>query len=179
MEDINKDETPNNKMQIDETEFGTLVVVTQESGKKPFRVKGTLKGQKVIALIDLGASHNFINKDLVVKRRLKIQKFKGFKVIMGNGTIDQCMEIIPQLEISLNNYTSKANFFVVKLQNDIIFGMPWIDSLGRFTIDNPNLEVCFKHKGKDIFLKGLPDGSPKVVSCNRIECIIRHDQGEW
>ena len=154
-------------------------MVTQESGKRPFCIKGMLKGKRVIALIDFGASHNFISKDLVVKRRLKSKKFKGFKVIMGNGTLDQCMEIIPQLEITLNNHTIEVDFFVVKLKNDIILGIPWIDSLGYLTIDNPNLEVCFKHEGEDIILKGLPNGSPRIVSCNRIECILRHNQGEW
>ena len=88
MEEINTDETPNKRIKIDETEFGTLAVVTHESGKRYFRVEGVLKGQKVIALIDFGALHNFISKDLLIKRRLKTQKFKGFKVVMGNGTID-------------------------------------------------------------------------------------------
>ena len=41
------------------------------------------------------------------------------------------------------------------------------------------MEVCFKHEGKDIVLKGLPDGSSRILSCNRIERIIRHNQGEW
>lgn len=72
----------------------------------------------------------------------------------------------------------RGDFYVVNLQNDVILGMPWINSLGRFTMDNPNLEICFKHNGKEVTLKGLPNGSLKVVSCKRMERIVRHGQGE-
>ena len=65
---------------------------------------------------------------------------------MENDTIDQCIDIIPQLEINLSNHTIEEYFYVVKIQNSIVLGMPWVDSLVCFTIDNPNLEICFKHE---------------------------------
>lgn len=127
----------------------------------------------MIALIDYGASHNFISKDLITKRRLKTQEFKGFKVIMGNGTLDQCAEIKSTIRDYSKYHTIKADFFVVKLQNDIILGMPWIDSLDPFTIDNPNLEVCFKNEGKDIILKGIPDESRVTRDITELHMLLQ------
>ena len=45
-------------------------------------------------------------------------------------------------------------------------------------MDGPNLEICFKHEGKDVILRGMTDGSAKIVSCNKMERILKHDQGE-
>lgn len=128
--------------------------------------------------MDTGASHDFISKHLAAKRRLKTQEFGGFEVIMGNGVLYRCTKIIPQLEVTLGGHTITRNFFVVNLENDIILGMSWINSLGRFTMDSPNREICFQHEGREITLKGIPDSSPKIVSCNKMDKILRHDQGE-
>ena len=51
-------------------------------------------------------------------------------------------------------------------------------SLGRFIMDRQNLKICFKHEGKEITLRGMPDGTTKVVSCNKMEKILKHNRGE-
>ena len=65
---------------MDENEHGTLAVVTQEGGKRLFCIKGTLKGQRVITLIDSGASHNFIKQRPHNKTKTensKLQRLQG------------------------------------------------------------------------------------------------------
>ncbi|XP_057825625.2 uncharacterized protein LOC131037488 [Cryptomeria japonica] len=164
---------------LEEQRHGTLVAISNEGEDRPFKLKGTLKGQKVISLIDSGASHNFISRNLVVKRKPKAKEFEGFKVALADGTINQCTKVMPQLEIKMGEHIVKGDFYVISLENDIILGRPWIRSLGRFTMDLPNLEICFHQDGQEVTLKGLPNGDPKVVSCKNIERIIRHGQGEW
>ncbi|XP_059068313.1 uncharacterized protein LOC131858861 [Cryptomeria japonica] len=175
----NIDEGPQKKAKIDEEVHRSLATISQVNENRPFRLKGTLKGQRVIALVDSGASHDFISKNLVTKRKLKTKDFNGFKVAFANGNIDPCTKIVPQLEITIGEHTIQRDFYVVNLQYDVIFGMPWIHSLGRFTMDHPNPEIYFKHAGQEVTLKGLPNGSPKVVSCSRMERIFRHYQAEW
>ena len=79
IEERSTDEGPNKIQRTDEIEHGTLAMVTQEGGKRPFCIKETLKGKRVITLIDSGASHNFISKDLITKRRLKTKNSKASK----------------------------------------------------------------------------------------------------
>ena len=50
-----------------------------------FKVRGTIQGQKVISLIDIGATHNFIDVQLVAKRGLQTEKHDGFRAMVANG----------------------------------------------------------------------------------------------
>lgn len=43
----------------------------------------------------------------------------------------------------------------------------------------PNLTTRFQHEGQEVTLKGLPNGSPKVVSYKGMERIFRHGKGKW
>ena len=45
------------------------------------------------------------------------------------------------------------------IHNDFIMGIQWINSIGRFTIDDPTSIMYLNHKGQEITLKGLPIGS--------------------
>lgn len=144
-----------------------------------FGSKVKLKGQRIIALVDTRASHAFNSKHLVSRIKLWTEEFNGFKVAFKNGAIERCTRIVPNLDVILGGHTIKRNFYVANIHNDIILGMPWINSSGRFIMDGPNSEIFFTHEGYEITLKGLPDGSPKVVTCKKMDKIPSHHQGEW
>jgi len=50
-----------------------------------FTVIGILNGQRVISLIDGGATHNFIDVSLVIGRQIPVEDFEGFNVVVENG----------------------------------------------------------------------------------------------
>ena len=50
-----------------------------------FKVRGTIQGQKVISLIDTGATNNFIDAQLVAKRGLQTKEHFRFRVMVSNG----------------------------------------------------------------------------------------------
>ena len=45
------------------------------------RLKGNIQGQKVMVLVDGGATHNFIDAALVERRKLQAETFDGLIVI--------------------------------------------------------------------------------------------------
>ena len=104
-----------------------MAVISQDENR-PFRIKGVLKGQKVIALVDTGTSHDFIRKHLVAKTRLKSQDFEGFRVKLMNGSIDRCTKLVTQEEIATGEHIVKIIFYVANIKNDINLGMPWINT---------------------------------------------------
>ncbi len=53
---------------------GRLSSIQQEGS---FRLHGVLAGQKVITLVDTGATHNFIDARLVERRGIKTEEFEG------------------------------------------------------------------------------------------------------
>lgn len=51
------------------------------------KVKGMVANQEVMVLIDLGATHNFIDEVFVRKKGLKTKEFEGFRVTNANGKL--------------------------------------------------------------------------------------------
>lgn len=62
-----------------------------------FRVRGVLGEHRVIALIDTGATHNFIDERIVAKRGLVIEEVEGFKVMVADGSTISCNRIISNM----------------------------------------------------------------------------------
>jgi hypothetical protein len=48
-------------------------------------MRGVLQGQKVLVLIDVGTSHNFIDSALLKRRHIPTIEFKGFHVEVAGG----------------------------------------------------------------------------------------------
>jgi hypothetical protein len=87
-------------------------------------------------LIDSGASHNFIDETLVERRGILTKEFEGFTVIIPGGHQMECIRWIPKLKITMGNYTLTDDFFVVDvLDTNVVLGVQWLYSLGKYTTD--------------------------------------------
>jgi hypothetical protein len=84
------------------------------------------------ALVDGGATHNFIDASLVARRGLRTEEFEGFHVAVADGYTMTCLDMVPDLEVKLGNYTLTDTFYVVDLSDtDVVLGVQWLYSLGR------------------------------------------------
>ena len=53
------------------------------------RLKGVLQGQRITVLVDVGATHNFIDASLLEKKNMPTESSEGFTmVIPGNHTME-------------------------------------------------------------------------------------------
>jgi hypothetical protein len=109
------------------------------------RIKGTIRGQREIALIDGGATHNFIDASLVSRQALQTKEFEIFDVAVADGHTVECLDRVPDLEIKLSNYTVRDTFYVVDLSDtDVVLGVQWLITLGKITTNYQTLEMGFK-----------------------------------
>ena len=76
------------------------------------QIRGTVQGHGVGVLIDGGASHNFIDVAWVKRRDIQTENFDGFSVAAASHTME-CSQRIPQLTVTLGNYTMIETFYVV------------------------------------------------------------------
>lgn len=53
------------------------------------RIRGTIQGQQVLVLVDSGATHNFIDAQLVQRRGLTMTEFEGFSILVPGDRILQ------------------------------------------------------------------------------------------
>ena len=90
-----------------------------------FKVKGIIQGQKVISLINIGATHNFIDAQFVAKRGLQTEEHVGFRVMVANGDKLLCTQKISNLHIRFGDgYELEDEFYVVDMGDyDVILDM--------------------------------------------------------
>jgi hypothetical protein len=83
-----------------------------------------------IAMLDSGASGNFINKDLVEKYKIpktKKKNKKRIKVIDGRDIADGIIEFECFIKMYINKHVEELFLDVMSLgQHDLVLGVPWL-----------------------------------------------------
>ncbi|KAH9288529.1 hypothetical protein KI387_032646, partial [Taxus chinensis] len=115
-DDDEDEDNGNPKDQAKKNEVGvtnaTLATPTVLPSFYAFHVKGDLLGQKVTILIDGGATHNFIDKRLVVRLGLQEEEFQGFDMIVADGHSITCTKRIHQLQFTMGGHEVSDEFYV-------------------------------------------------------------------
>ena len=135
-----------------------------------------MQGQRITVLVDGGATHNFINAALVEKRKLPTESFEGFiVVILGNHTME-CNRWIPNLQVNLEYYTVKDNFYVVNVvETNMVLGFQWFYSVGEHSMNYKIPQIIFKYdEGKSVVLKGMNTYTSQLISANGMRSIQVH-----
>jgi hypothetical protein len=110
-----------------QTKGGVIVTFSVVPRYDILQIRGTIQGQRAIALINGGATHNFIDASLVSRWALQTEEFDGFDVAVVDGHTMKCLDRVPYLEIKLGNYTMRDIFYVVDLSNtDVVLGVQWL-----------------------------------------------------
>ena len=84
-------------------------------------VEATINGKRAQALIDTGASHNFIKVDEAKRLGLKVEKSDGWLKTV-NSEAKPLSGVARDVELHLGPWRGKANFSVVSLASCLCFG---------------------------------------------------------
>lgn len=140
-----------------------------------FRLQGLLPSQRVISLLDTGATHNFIDAQLVERCGIQTHEFEGIRVRVVDAYIHKCEKMVPDLPMKLNNCEFTAGFYVVNMgDTEVILGMKWLHAIGEFTLNLCEMEMKFKIDGVPHVLKAIKDSNLKVITIRRMERLVRH-----
>ena len=139
-------------------------------------------GQRVSVLVDSGATHNFIDSQLVQRRGIHMEDFEGFSVLVPRARTMQCAKYVPTLTITMGTYTLTDHFFVVDIPDtNVILGVQWLITLEKVTTNWETLEMEWTKKGngKHQKIKGIHTYPPQIVSAHRMEKNLRRGDIEW
>lgn len=118
-----------------------------------------LNGQQVTSLLDSDATHNFVSDSLVARGGLPLEDFSRIQVIMADGFKKKCNKRVPQMSIEFDDYTITNDFCMIGIvDSNIILGIQWLHSLGRYIQDLQQMQLEFMVEGKRIILKALVQG---------------------
>lgn len=89
-----------------------------------FRLWGVLARKKVINLLDIGATHNFIDAQFVERYGLITKEFEGLRFKVVDGYTLYCDRMVRDLPLHLKKYEFKVDYHAVNMGDmDIVLGM--------------------------------------------------------
>lgn len=135
------------------------------SSSRTIKLRGTMMGRDVVVLIDSGATHNFVSKDLVQELKLSTDKTRGYSVLTAGGVTFTGAGRCSELELELPRCTVTSSFLPLELGSaDVILGIQWLETLGNMKV-NWKLQILRFRVGTDRYvLQGDPSLRCAAVS---------------
>lgn len=125
--------------------------------KRSWKLWGTLGCEKVVVLIDCGASHNFISYNLIVRCGLPIQPTLPYMVEVEDGHKVRCQGKCQGLTLEVQGVQIQQDFFVFSLCGaDVVLGLEWLATLGEVRADFGNLKLSIGKGPVEHVLQGDP-----------------------
>ena len=119
------------------------------------KIEGRLEGLLILLIIDSGASHNYIAKELVISLNLPVTDTTKFVVTLGDGSRKDSQGICEGLKIIMGKKVLNINAYVLEIGGiDLILGMEWLETLGEVKSDWRRKIMSFQQGGQTITLKG-------------------------
>ena len=88
------------------------------------RVQVTVRGQQLSILVDSGATHNFIDAQMVEWRGIQTASFDGFSVLVPGDQTIQCARYVSEVAVTMGTYTVTDHFFVVNIPDtNVVLGV--------------------------------------------------------
>ncbi|WVZ21021.1 hypothetical protein V8G54_008343 [Vigna mungo] len=121
---------------------------------KTTKLVGWVGGRRMVVLIDSGASHNFVSKDLAEDLKLPVTEMSSYLVSLGDGR--------KKLQLSLGEAMVVEDFYLFDLGGvGIILGVAWLAKLGEMVINWRDMTMSYYLEGKriqirDLVKQGLP-----------------------
>ena len=157
----NKEGIEENKGNIREWEMVCHVVELNElktHGKtccRTMKLEGYLQGVPILFLIDSGASHNYITRELVTLLNLSVLETKQYVVSLGDGSKRISQGRCEGMIIKVGQEVLKLDAYILELGGiDIILGMEWLETLGEVKTDWRKKTMSYEQGGKFITLEG-------------------------
>ncbi|CAI7863963.1 unnamed protein product [Closterium sp. NIES-54] len=126
-----------------------------------------IRGQRVKALVDSGASSNFISSSLLSKLSLPTQPDSiPQTVLMANGTSISCGQVPFPVSRTIGPYRDKIQFQQASLgDHEVILGRDWL------SFKNPKIDwtlgtITISHSGRDITLPTFSSSFSTSTCCN-------------
>ncbi|XP_048496700.1 transposon Tf2-1 polyprotein [Beta vulgaris subsp. vulgaris] len=145
------------------------------------KMRGIIKGEEIVVMIDPGATHNFVSLDTIARLELPVEQTKGFGVSLGNGKAVQGAGECKGLRVEIQGLQVCDDFLPLKLGNsDLILGVQWLERLGTITTNWKQQVMKFKMGDKVVTLKGEPSLERSKVSLKAMFRVLRKEgRGIW
>ena len=114
---------------------------------RTLRLKGTHQVQLILILVDSGSTFNFIKPAVVRQLGLPSSHIAPFKVYVGIGDFIWCDTISHAVSVLVQGILFEVDVYHLDIAGaDLVFGLTWLQSLGRVLTDYNLLTMEFVYQ---------------------------------
>ena len=122
------------------------------------KIEGYIKNKKVIMMIDLGSTHNFIHFKIDKDLNCFIYPAPEFQVMVADGKTINCIGKCHNINLSMGEYALKIPIITIPLGGvDNLLGFQWLQSLGTLSFNFQELFMKFFWEEKEFELRGIEE----------------------
>jgi len=141
------------------------------------KIKGHIKKKKVIVLIDLGSTHNFIHCKIAKELNCFLYPAPECQVtVVSGGTINfsgKCHNI----KLSMGEYVLNIPMLSIPMGGvDIVLGVQWLQYLGTIAFNFQETFMKFSLEGKEVELRGITRKPGNIIISNRMTKLLKNEQ---
>jgi hypothetical protein len=114
-----------------------------------------IKGERLLALMDMGSTHNFLNGDMMSRLGLAMAGGEHLRVTVANGDRLPCVGIARDVPVIINNESSITCVGMRLGCFDFILGVDFLETLGTIQWNFRELTLSFRHQGRRIHWQGV------------------------
>nr|GMC88607.1 serine carboxypeptidase-like 45 [Ipomoea batatas] len=145
-EEEESDETTIEDLEVAEI---SLHAITGVSTGEMMKLRVLIEGTPLLALVDTGSTHNFINTSTALGLALPTAPRPGVKVVVANGDSLSSTGLCEQVLVSKGSDSFLVNLFQIPLVGfDLVLGIQWLSTLGPIWWDFNSLTMQFLLEGK-------------------------------
>jgi uncharacterized membrane protein YgdD (TMEM256/DUF423 family) len=116
-----------------------------------------LSSTSLVALLDLGNTHNFISEAAARQSGLPLQHRPCLMAMVANGKCVMCVSVIRGAPLTIGGALFPADLYVMPLaEYDVVLGTRWLVVIGPIVWDFGNRAVSFTYQGRAFCWQGLP-----------------------
>ena len=149
------------------------------TSKRSLKLWGSIQNRRIVALIDCGATHNFIATMLVNELNLEVTSTSPYMVEVGDGHKVKCQGLCRDLWIEFQELKFTQNCYLFDLGGaDLVLGVEWLASLGKVEANFEKLTLAVRVQGKKVVLKAEPTLIKAAISLKMVKgAMTEEDQG--
>ncbi|KOM49767.1 hypothetical protein LR48_Vigan08g059400 [Vigna angularis] len=131
---------------------------------RTMKLHGQIGTKQVLILIDSGASHNFISRELVEGLALPVVDTPPYRVSLGDGQRKETRGCCEAVTIHMGEVVINERFHLFELGGvDVILGVEWLAKLGEVTLNWGQLTMAYVQAGRRMTIKGDPTLTRRLV----------------
>ncbi|KAL4297836.1 hypothetical protein GQ457_12G027660 [Hibiscus cannabinus] len=158
----------------------SLQAMWGETNCDTMRIQIQIGGERLIALVDSGSSHNFISLSAAKKLGLGIDKQCLLRVMVANGEVLKTVGGCNKVNWMIQGESFITDFLVIPLKScDVVLEVQWLAALGCINWNFIERKMEFQQGNKRIILRGVSPEPLELIDAKSCCKMLKGSKGPY